>query len=116
MALTRCQRRAIAKAKAAAKREKVAKAAYYAWQAELKEKQRLAALQKKERNYYPPSQWSRFDGTGIHVRPDAGRMAYKKGNYNPLVHGAKPRYQRDAYAAYGERGLAELNAKENMMK
>ena len=112
MALTRCQRRAIAKAKAEAKRERIAKAAYYAWLAGLKEQERIAALQRKERNYYPESQCARFDGTGIPIKPDAGRIAFKKGNYDPKVHGAKPRYQRDAYAAYGVRGLTELRAKE----
>lgn len=112
MALTRCQRRAIAKAKAEAKREKVAKAAYYAWQADLKERDRQAALQRKERNFYPQSQLAKFDGTGIPVKPDAGRIAFKRGNFDPKVHGAKPKYHRDAYAAYGERGLLALKAKD----
>ncbi len=106
MALTRCQRRAIAKAKAEAKREKVAKAAYYAWQAELKEKQRLATLAKAEKTYGVKSQLgpildltaSMGNGKPSGAQRDA--MQFRKDNMDVKKHGAKPKL----YATEG-RGL-----------
>ncbi len=97
MALSRNARRAIAKAKADAKRERIALAAAHAYRQELKEAQRLAALSRAEKTYGLRSQLGPILdltvslGNGKPSGSQRDAMQFKKGSMDTKKHGAKPK-------------------------